>query len=581
MSDLERASKKRSKSSKSKVQNMWEYVVQYDARPMNLVLIPGSKGKSCYISEHQGRGPPSSVIYPKSKVLAINDLSMDNQTFENIKMMLMKAPLPLKLHLHSPSIEVDQRSESAKHRRRRRHRPKQRSVGRIKINSAGPGELKLKKATSYTRRGVSPRHDLKLQKTLSLGKMVPHSREPKQKRRSGHSKQRRKSTGSWQMFQDGARESSQVDLENLPNQILGGYRTPSKADTTPHSLGHEIRLAEVQPRPTAKLKPTKKAPSSAYKSAPSPAKKKEAPSSQIKEELDYLKNCLKRIYSALTKPSNEGDEQKEIRIPFNRKFPKHFQMLEVILIQSRIRRAKEPDDPISKYPAESYGEMPRIDLALGSNIDEWVGRIVQELGVDKLNINSRTEECVVSLEAICKLKEDRDMLSNQVKSLEELLKFVRRKSASASTQVEEFKTRVTNIGEGVGKMVVKILGLRDRLGSFSSCLRKVELPRVNRLATELDITPIHKKWSLAGKFGPNSPLKNQLESLTTLLDMMISLVRKSEVVIRDGMIPEQELKGVIEDQNDIKTDDNDKPIDSPQYSEGNDKERESRDKFLE
>jgi len=559
MSDLERSSKKRSKS-KNKVSNMWEYVVQYDARPMNLVLIPGSKGKSCYISEHQGRGPPSSVIYPKSKVLAINDLSMDNQTFENIKMMLMKAPLPLKLHLHSPSIQVDQRSESGKHRRRRKHRPKQRSVGRIKVNSAGPGELRLQKAMSYTRMGVSPRNNLKLQKTLSLGKMVPHTREPKQTRRSHKDKhQRRKSTGSWQMFQDGARESSQVDFEDLPNQILS-VRTPTKG----------------------KSKQSKKAPSSAYKSAASPAsKKKESTSSQMKEELDYLKNCLKRIYSALAKPSNEGDEQKEIRIPFNRKYPKHFQMLEVILIQSRLRRAKEPEDPKSKYPLESYGEVPQIELALGSNIDEWVGRIAQELGVDKLNINSRTEECVVSLEAICKLKEDRDMLSNQVKSLEELLKFVRRKSASASTQVEEFKTRVTNIGEGVGKMVVKILGLRDRLGSFSSCLRKVELPSVNRLATELDLAPIHKNWSLAGKFGPNTPLNNQLESLTSLLDMMISLIRKSEVVIRDGMIPERESKDVIEDQNDIKTDVNDKPIDSPQCSEGNDKERNSREKFLE
>jgi len=559
MSDLERSSKKRSKSSKSKVTNMWEYVVQYDARPMNLVLIPGSKGKSCYISEHQGRGPPSSVIYPKSKVLAINDLSMDNQTFENIKMMLMKAPLPLKLHLHSPTIQVDQRSESGKHRRRRKHRPKHRSVGRIKVNSAGPGELKLKKSTSYTRMGVSPRKDLKLQKTLSLGRSVPHPREPKQKRTSWKDKhQRRKSTGSWQMFQDGARESSQVDLLELPSQILS-VRTPTKG----------------------KSKQSRKAPSSARKSAASPAKKMVFPSSPMKEELDYLKNCLKRIYSALTKRTNEGDEQKEIRIPFNRNYPKHFQMLEVILIQSRLRRAKEPNDPKSKYPLENFGEMPQIELALGSNIDEWVGRIAQELGVDKLNINSRTEECVVSLEAICKLKEDRDMLSNQVKSLEELLKFVRRKSASASTQVEEFKTRVTNIGEGVGKMVVKILGLRDRLGSFSSCLRKVELPGVHRLATELDIAPIHKDWSLAGKFGPNTPLNNQLESLTTLLDMMISLIRKSEVVIRDGMIPERESKRVIEDQNDIKTDVNDKPIDSPQYSEGNAQERDSREKFLE
>jgi len=193
MSDLERASQE-AKKAKSKVSNMWEYVVQYDKRPMNLVLIPGSKGKSCYISEHQGRGPPSSVIYPKSKVLAINDLSMDNQTFENIKMMLMKAPLPLKLHLHSPSIQVDQRSESGKHRRRRKHRPKHRSVGRIKVNSAGPGELKLKKSMSYTRMGVSPRNE-KLKKTFSLGKAyTPRTREPKQKRRSWKDKhQRRKS----------------------------------------------------------------------------------------------------------------------------------------------------------------------------------------------------------------------------------------------------------------------------------------------------------------------------------------------------------------------------------------------------
>jgi len=557
MSDLERGRKKATKSAKSKGQSIWEYVVQYDVRPMNLELIPGSKGQNCYISEYKGRGPPSSVIWPKSKVLAINDLSMENQTFEAIKMMLMKAPLPLKLHLHSPNMKTIKRSESVKNPRRRKHR-RQRSEGRVKISSK-PGEYKLQKALSMGRLGVSsPRKptDLKLQKTMSLSKIAQIPPAPKQKRQpEGRRHGRRRSTGSWNMFQDGARESNLVDIKDISKQVTGGFRTAKKAKSK-----------------------AKKAPSPAYKTVTSPAKKKESSSSaQMKEELDYLKNSLKRIYVALTKPSNEGDEQKEIKIPFNRNYPKHFQMLEVILIQSRLRRAKDPDDSMQKYPVERNGEMSRSDLGL--NIDQWVGRIAQELGLDKLNIESRAEQCAVSLEAIRKMKEERDTLSNQVKSLEELLKFVRRRSASALTQVEEFKTRVSNIGEGVGKMVVKILGLRDRLGSFSNCLRKVQLPRVNRLASELDIAPIHKNWTLTAKFGPDSPLSNQLESLTSLMEKMISLVRKSEVVIRDGMGPERDLKG-IEEQDDIKTDVNDKPIDSEQDVEGVENP-ESRRSFLE
>ena len=106
MNDLPR-SHKGSKKGKSKVQSMLEYVVQYDARPLNLELIPGAKGKGCYVSEYKGRGRTQpSVIKPNSKVISINDLNVETQPFDTIQMILLNNPMPLRLHLHYPNIQI-------------------------------------------------------------------------------------------------------------------------------------------------------------------------------------------------------------------------------------------------------------------------------------------------------------------------------------------------------------------------------------------------------------------------------------------------------------------------------------------
>jgi len=268
-------------------------------------------------------------------------------------------------------------------------------------------------------------------------------------------------------------------------------------------------------------------------------------SDEMKEELNYLRSSLGRIYAALIMtPNSNGETAKGIEIPFNKKFMKHFQMLEVILKAAQLKRVRDKNDPLSKPAAPTrrgndHDYVPQTsDLAGAVNVDQWLGRIIQELGVNNLNLDTRAEECVQSLEAICKLKEATDMLGNQVKSLEDLLNFVKEKNVNAMQQLEEFKTKVIDVEQGVEKVVLKIFGLRDRVGSLAKCLTKVQQPRVNRLAAELRLAPIQANY--AGARISDLKLINQLDPLTSVLDQMVNLIRKSEIVIRDGLLVESE-----------------------------------------
>jgi len=91
-----------------------------------------------------------------------------------------------------------------------------------------------------------------------------------------------------------------------------------------------------------------------------------------------------------------------------------------------------------------------------------------------------------------------------------------------------------DVEQGVEKVVLKFFGLRDRVSSLAKCLTKVQQPRVNRLASELRLAPIQAMY--AGARITDLKLINQLDPLTSLLDQMVNLVRKSEIVIRDGLL---------------------------------------------
>lgn len=272
---------------------------------------------------------------------------------------------------------------------------------------------------------------------------------------------------------------------------------------------------------------------------------------ELKEELAYLRLSLGRIYAALVlPPRNEGEGDQEVVLPFNAKFTKHFRMLEVVLKATRLGRAQGIDDPPSKpaAPAPRYEKdfIPqKSDLAAAANVDQWLGRIIQELGVNHLNLESRAEECIQSLQAICKLKETTDIMGNQVKSLEELLDFVNKKNETAMQQIEEFKSKIINVEQGVEKLVLKICGLRDRVGSLAKCITKVQEPRVNRLASELRLAPIPANFT--GDSISNLIMIRQLDPLTAVLDQMVNLVRKTEIVIREGLLVEREKTLTIYD----------------------------------
>jgi hypothetical protein len=152
-----------------------------------------------------------------------------------------------------------------------------------------------------------------------------------------------------------------------------------------------------------------------------------------------------------------------------------------------------------------------------------------------LKLGSRAKECAMSLEAICGLKETNVMLANQVQSLEELIKFVRKKNAAALSEMKDLKSKV-DVGQKVEKVVVKVLGLKDRLGSLTKCLTDVKNPWVNRLVTEVRLSQMETSFTSTTSIDISSPVANQVESLITVVDKMVSLVRKLEVVICDGLI---------------------------------------------
>lgn len=461
MIDVEH-SKGAGKQTKSRHQDMWEYVVEYDSRPTNLELMPGNYGLGCFISEY-GKSA-SGMIYDGSRLVAINDHSVENQKFENVKMRLKTASYPVRLLLHSPNIKLDQRVEPSKRRKRRTNRSKSK-----------------------------PTNDTKLVKSKSSNLS---SRRSKQKRsRSLKSKyERRGSTGSWHLLTD-----------QRPFPIKENECSTSS-------------LKNIQ----AKV----------------PSKQRKTSTAEMKEELVYLRSSLKRIYTVLTGPKSDESTKKEVEIEFNRKFVTHFQMMQMILATARTNLAREP---AFFSPRMSYREAPGVDdRALGWNINQWLERIIQELGVDKLKLNSRAEECAMSFQAISSLKETKNMLSNQVQSLEELIRFVRKKKAVVVAQMEDFKSKIVDVGQKIDNVVVKVLGLRDRLGSLAKCLTMVQHPAVNRLVSDTGLEEMHAHYSSTTSLKSSSPLVEQLVTLTSVLDKMISLIRKSEVVIHDGLVTKPE-----------------------------------------
>jgi len=470
---------KKTKQTKSRViQNTLEYVVEYDRRPMNLQFLSGTKGKSCYVTEIVKKGQtPCGVIYAHSRLISINSVNVEKQLFDNIMVELQTAPLPLRLKLQSPPLPVAQKTDGGKRRKRRKHRGKMPTYG-----SAYLSEQNLR---SITREPKHSQH-----RAERIVKQNP--RESKDLRRITKKKMRRMSTGSSQILQ---------------NMGQSYDRASPLSVVVP-----QVRYRDQEMTPN-----------------------------EMKEELDYLRSALERIYSALImRPSVNEEVGHEIQIPFNKKFLRYFQMFEVILNAARLKRVREQDDPSWKRAAPTPRKedhdftLQTSDLAGAINIDQWLGRIIIEVGVDHLNLESRAEECVKSLEAICQLKETNDMLGKQVRSLEDLLKFVNKRNEAAMEQVEGFKTKLIDVEQGVEKVVLKVSGLRDRVSSLAKCLTKVQQPRVNRLASELRLAPIQAIH--AGARITDLNLINQLEPLTSLLDQMVNLVRKSEIVIRDGLL---------------------------------------------
>lgn len=458
MIDLEH-SKEAGKQSKSRRQNMWEYVVEYDSRPTNLELMAGKYGLGCFVSEF-GKNA-SGMIYDGSRLVAINDHPVENQKYDNIMMRLKTATYPLRLLLHSPNIKLDQRGEPSKRRKRSTHRSKSK-----------------------------PANELEPMRTKSSNLS---SRSSKQKRKSNKSNyERRGSTGSWHLLTD------------------------------QHPLPKEHRYSPSNSKNVQ---------------AKVPSKQRKTSTAEMKEELVYLRSSLKRIYTVLTSPRTDGDK-KEVEIEFNRKFVKHFQRMQMILATARANLAKEP---AFFSPRLSYKEVPGADdHALGWNINQWLDRIIQELGVDRLKLNSRAEECAMSFQAISSLKETKNMLSNQVQSLEELIKFVRKKKAAVVAQMEAFKSKIVDVGQKIDSVVVKVLGLRDRLGSFVKCLTMVQHPGVTRLVSDVRLEQMHEHFASSTSLKSSSPLVEQLVTLTSVFDKMISLIRKSEVVIHDGLVSKPE-----------------------------------------
>jgi len=479
MCDIDRIQKK-SKQTKSRViQNTLDYIVEYGKRPKNLQLISGNNGKGCYVTEYSQRGmAPSGAIDAQSRLLSINSKNVEKQLFNKIILWLNTAPLPLRLKLQSPLIPVVKKSQRGKRRKRRKR-------------LSTPSYCTERTLRSVTKGTKIPRR--KSERTLTLGfretRETPQNFEKNTKRR--------KSTGQFLKCRNARRTS------DLPPPLS--------------TMSQKVQLKLDQ----------------------------QFESVELKEELAYLRTSLARIYSALViTPRGDGEDDQEVVIPFNTKFMEHFRMLEVILKATRFGMVQVQDDRPSKPSTptlrpEDIAIIPqKSDLAGVANIDQWFGRIIQELGVNHLNFESREEECVQSLEAICKLKEAADMMSNQVKSLDELLHFVNEKNEAAMQQVKEFKTKLIDAEQGVEKLVVKISTLRDRVGSLANCITKVQDPRVNRLASELWLAPIQANFT--GDSLSNLILVNQLDPLIAVLDQMVNLVRKAEIVIRDGVLVELE-----------------------------------------
>merc|ERR1719233_893550 len=277
-----------------------------------------------------------------------------------------------------------------------------------------------------------------------------------------------------------------------------------------------------------------------------PLKKPMSWTTEMKEELVYLRSSLKQIYAILTNP-NRNKEGADIK--FNKKFAKHFQMMQMILTMARMKRAREEKSLL--FTSEiSPRELPEEnDKSLGWSIDQWLGRIINELGVDRLQLNSRAEECAMSFEAIGNLKETKYMLTNQVQCLEELIKLIRNKKETVFAQMEVFKKKIVDVGQKVGNVVVKVLGLRDRLGSLANSLTEVQHPWVNRLVSDVQLATKNSSVLPTG-WEHNSPVVEQLESLSSVVDNMVSLLRKSEVVIRNGVVAVTKKESILKELED-------------------------------
>jgi len=464
------------KNSQFQYGEMLEYLIEYDDRPTNLDLWPGHMGKGCLISENVHGLSPTGLIYEKSKLVAINDLTVENQKFENIKMLLKTAALPLQLLLHSPNLELKQREKPAKQRKR------------------------------HNRSRSKPAAELNTKRGQASAKHMARARSLRKEHSSVDWYERRRSTGSHDLL----------------------------ADQLNRRKEHTEAVNDIEDDFTCRV----------------PLKKSMGFTTELKEELVYLRTSLKQIYDILTNP-NLGRIKKGTDIKFNKKFVKHFKMMQMILTMARMKRARQEKSlPLLSSTEISHRELLKKNgRSLGWNIDQWLGRIINELGVDRLQLNSRAEECAMSFEAICNLKETKTMLTNQVQCLEELIKLIRNKKETVFAQMEVFKKKIVDVGQKVGNVVVKVLGLRDRLGSLANSLTEVQHPWVNRLVSDVQLEAKNSSGLPTG-WEHNSPVVEQLESLSSVLDNMVSLLRKSEVVIRNGVVAVTKKESILKELED-------------------------------
>jgi len=452
---------------KQRVQRVWEYVIHYNDRPKNLRLESGRKGKGCYVWERAAPGTkPPGLINDRSKIVGINEHRVENHSFESIRQLLKTAAPPLRLRFRSRKAP-----QNAEDQRRADKRKMRKQYEREMSTKSLPG------GHGYGG-GSRARH-------------IDYDLDPR--------------------FRSRARAPS---AESPYDVYRGGGPPPPQAyDPVYDDYSRTGPPPPMQPPPPAQQQPPPQA-------VPVPAGAETA-----LRELEYLKNALSLIHSAVTeKPGPDGKPKGTFNIPYHREYANHFRMLETILHAARLKGDSQSSQRMAVSEADKTF---RSTLAKAAPIDQWFHRIFVELRVDQLELSGPEDQCMMTLERICDLKETNQTLRNEVIQMEQLLSSMRSQKNSLQAKSEELKARDMEIGQRVEKVVIKALGLKDRLGSLAKTLGRVEDTRLSRLGNELRLAPIHTTLDM------HSPPSTQLEALLNALDAMKSLSRKAELMIRE------------------------------------------------